>query len=74
MKAAVDKSGKNGIIIAGSDKKIMQSIEEKDLILLRHEYHEHNLMVKGLSYIEAHEKTQKLYNYKKAVDDWREKQ
>ncbi len=52
-----------------------KNIEEKDLVLLRHEYHEHNLMVKeGLSYIEAHEKTQKLYNYKKAVDDWREKQ
>ena len=51
-----------------------KNIEEKDLILLKHEYHEHSLMINdGLSYIEAHEKTQKLYNYKKAVDDWRAK-
>ncbi len=51
-----------------------KNIEEKDLILLQHEYYEHKLMIdEGLSYVEAHEKTQELYNYKKAVDDWRSK-
>lgn len=52
-----------------------KNIDEKDLILLKHEYYEYNLMKnEGLSYVEAHEKTQKLYNYKQAVDDWRSKQ
>ena len=56
-------------LISGKD------IEEKDIILLKHEYHEYNLMKdKGLSYIEAHIIAQELYNYKKAVDDWRKKQ
>ncbi len=49
-------------------------IEEKDIILLKHELYEYNLMQnEGLPYLEAHERTQKLYNYQKAVNDWRAK-
>lgn len=51
-----------------------KNIEKKDLILLYHEYYEYKLMHENdLSYIEAHKKAQEIYNYKKAVDEWRNK-
>lgn len=52
-----------------------KNIEEKDLVLIKHEYYEYNLMKnEAMEYVEAHGEAQKLYNYKKAVDDWRAKQ
>ena len=51
-----------------------KNIEEKDIILLEHEYHEYKLMhEQGMPYIKAHAITQEKYNYKKAVDEWRNK-
>lgn len=51
-----------------------KNISEKDIILLKHEYYEYMLMhEKGMSYVEAHTIAQGEYNYKKAVDEWREK-
>ena len=42
------------------------NIQEMDLIMLRHELMEHQLMNdQGLAYHEAHEKTNMLYNYEK---------
>ena len=47
-------------------------IENKDIILIKHEYHEYKLMnERGLSYREAHEITQKIYDYQSAVNEWR---
>ena len=43
-------------------------IQEMDMVLLQHELMELNLMSKyGLSYREAHEATEKLYNYRKYI-------
>lgn len=51
-----------------------KNIETKDIILINHEYYEHQLMhEQNMSYIEAHTIAQEKYNYKKAVDDWRNK-
>ena len=51
-----------------------KNISEKDIILLKHEYYECTLMhEKGMTYVEAHTIAQEKYNYKKAVDEWREK-
>lgn len=51
-----------------------KNISEKDIILLKHEYYEYTLMhEKGMTYVEAHTIAQEKYNYKKAVDEWREK-
>lgn len=44
-----------------------RKIEERDIILLNHEFLESILMDEGLSYDEAHEKAQRLYNYAKAL-------
>ncbi len=51
-----------------------KNISEKDIILLKHEYYEYTLMhEKGMTYVEAHTIAQEKYNYKKAVDERREK-
>lgn len=45
--------------------------ERHDLVLLKHEAHEAELMKKGISYEEAHKMTvQAGYNYDKALDDF----
>ena len=45
-----------------------KSIQEKDIVLLKHEYMELRLMEKGLSQDEAHIKTSQRYNYAKYCD------
>ena len=50
-------------------------IREMDIILLNHELMEHELMTeKGLSYREAHEETEKKYNYSKHVKELNRKE
>lgn len=49
-----------------------KDIQDKDYILLDHEYYEYVLMhEKGLKYVEAHSMAQEIYNYQKAVREWR---
>lgn len=44
-----------------------------DIIMLKHESHEARLMDnKGMSYREAHELTNQIYNYQKALNEWKE--
>lgn len=46
--------------------------EKHDLIMLKHEAYEANLMDnKGMQYEEAHEKTNLVYNYQKENDKWK---
>lgn len=47
-----------------------KNIQPHDLVMLNHELMEHDLMVKGMNYDEAHELTNKTYNYQKAWIDW----
>lgn len=48
-----------------------KNIQEHDLILIQHEAMEYDLMNKdGMGYREAHELTEKTYNYKEALDKW----
>lgn len=46
------------------------NIQKHDLTLINHELMESRLMEKGMSYIEAHNITQKKYNYFKELIDW----
>ena len=51
-----------------------KDIQEHDIILLRHELMELNLMKnKKLNYFEAHNITQEKYNYQQALDEWLKK-
>ena len=51
-----------------------KNIQEHDLIMLKHERLEYGLMNKlGLSYEEAHELTQKKYDYQKALNEFKKK-
>lgn len=48
-----------------------KEIQEHDIIMLKHEIYEYNLMnVEGLNYSQAHLETNKLYNYQKALIKW----
>ena len=47
-----------------------KNIQPHDLVMLRHELMEHDLMAKGMRYDEAHELTNKSYNYQKAWVAW----
>lgn len=47
-----------------------KNIQKHDLTLINHELMESRLMEKGMSYIEAHNITQKKYNYFKELIDW----
>lgn len=47
-----------------------KNIQPHDLVMLNHELMEHDLMAKGMNYDEAHELTNKTYNYQKAWIDW----
>ena len=49
------------------------NIQKHDLTLINHELMESRLMEKGMSYIEAHNITQKKYNYFKELTDWQKK-
>lgn len=40
---------------------------EADMLLLKHELHESNLMKSGLGYEEAHDMTEVIYNYREAI-------
>ena len=52
-----------------------KDIQDKDIILLKHEYLELTIMdVKGLNYKEAHKIAENKHNYKRAVDNWRNSQ
>ena len=46
------------------------NIQAHDLMLIRHESMEYDLMKTGMTYDEARELTNKLYNYEKALDEW----
>ena len=52
------------------------NIQEHDIILLKHEAMEYDIMQKNpdMSYDEAHEITAKKYNYKKALIEWLKKE
>ncbi len=45
-------------------------IQEHDRILLQHEAHEYDLMAQGMPYKDAHEETDRLYNYGKALREY----
>lgn len=47
------------------------NIQEHDIILLHHELYELNLMKRGLSYNEAHNKTNEKFNYQQALVKWK---
>lgn len=47
-----------------------KNIQPHDLVMLDHELMEHDLMAKGMKYDEAHELTNKSYNYQKAWIAW----
>ena len=47
-----------------------KNIQPHDLVMLDHELMEHDLMAKGMRYDEAHELTNKSYNYQKAWIAW----
>lgn len=47
-----------------------KNIQPHDLVMLDHELMEHDLMAKGMKYDEAHELTNKTYNYQKAWIAW----
>ena len=47
-----------------------KNIQPHDLVMLRHELMEHDLMANGMRYDEAHELTNKNYNYQKAWVAW----
>lgn len=47
-----------------------KNIQSHDRVMLRHELMEHDLMAKGMRYDEAHELTNKSYNYQKAWIAW----
>ena len=47
-----------------------KNIEPHDLVMLNLELMEHDLMAKGMKYDEAHELTNKTYNYQKAWIAW----
>ncbi len=47
-----------------------KNIQHHDRVMLRHELMEHDLMAKGMKYDEAHERTNKSYNYQKAWVAW----
>jgi len=46
-----------------------KSIQEMDIVLLKHELMEYGLMKQGLLYDEAHSITEKTYNYKKYTNE-----
>ena len=49
-----------------------KNIQEKDIILLKHEYLELTVMnAKGLKYKDAHKFAEEKHNYKKAIEEWR---
>jgi hypothetical protein len=47
-----------------------KNIQPHDLVMLNHELMEHDLMAKGMKYDEAHELTNKTYNYQIAWIAW----
>ena len=47
-----------------------KNIQPHDLVMLNHELMEHDLMAKGMKYDEAHELTNKTYDYQKAWIAW----
>ena len=47
-----------------------KNIQPHELVMLNHELMEHDLMAKGMKYDEAHELTNKTYNYQKAWIAW----
>lgn len=47
-----------------------KNIQPHDLVMLNHELMEHDLMAKGMKYDEAHELTNKTYNYQKSWIAW----
>lgn len=47
-----------------------KNIQKHDIVMLHHELMELGLMAEGISYNEAHEKTNKVYNYQKAWIEW----
>jgi hypothetical protein len=62
--------------IAESVRRLQEgkNIQEHDIMLIRHEAMEHDLMNnQGMSYEEAHELTNKTYNYKELLDKWLDK-
>ena len=46
-----------------------REIENRDIILLQHEFIESIFMGNGLNYDEAHDKAQNIYNYAKALKE-----
>ena len=46
-----------------------REIENRDIILLQHEFIESIFMSNGLNYDEAHDKAQNIYNYAKALKE-----
>lgn len=48
-------------------------IQPHDLILIQHEAHEAALMESGMEYVEAHCETEKLYNYRIALDEFNQR-
>lgn len=49
-----------------------RAIQERDIILLNHEFLESVLMAEGLDYDSAHEATEQLYNYRVTLERWDE--
>ncbi|HEM4294144.1 TPA: hypothetical protein U1X32_001616, partial [Streptococcus suis] len=47
-----------------------KNIQKHDIIMLHHELMELGLMAKGMSYDEAHNQTNKVYNYQMAWIEW----
>lgn len=47
-----------------------KNVQKHDLVMLHHELMELNLMAKGMSYDDAHEKTNEIYNYQLAWIEW----
>lgn len=46
-------------------------IQQHDITLLFHESYEYDLMAQGVPYEEAHEATQRIYNYSQQLKDWK---
>ena len=47
-----------------------EDVLDQDIILLKHEAYEYELMQQGIPYDQAHAMTEMYYNYSKAVDDY----
>lgn len=49
-----------------------KNIQAHDLMMLKHEFLESRYMQEGLSYIEAHNETDKLFNYYQSLKQWQQ--